>query len=258
MASRRDVQLTIAADLPSAVVAGLGYRSAAEAVADTRGRLVRAIPHRRTFATEVFGTTVYRKVRVGRARDAVHEWSMLAQLEALGIRVPRRAFLARDGGRSAIGTLAVAGRSVFELLRPQPPGARAQRFLVECVAPMVARLHRAGLFHRDLYWHHVFAETLDPSASPPVLIDVERTFRPRWRSRRWLVKDLAGLLSSWPRGPAPVCALRFLRAYSGGRLPAGWKRLARDVIRKAARIRAHVPRYGAPAAGDRRSIHAGE
>jgi hypothetical protein len=105
------------------------------------------------------------------------------------------------------------------------------------VAPLIARLHDAGFAYRDLYWNHLFA-ALD---AEPVLIDVHRAMRPRWRRRRWIVKDLAGLLASLPGGYSRASCLRFLHRYAAGR-PA--PTLVRAIIAKAERIRAHRPKYG--------------
>jgi hypothetical protein len=111
------------------------------------------------------------------------------------------------------------------------------------LARQVARLHDAGLFHRDLYLDHVF---VDPDATPPrvTLIDGERVGRFRGRMGRRVVKDLAALEASAP-GVATTDRWRFLLAYLAARsLPADtWARpLSRAVVRKAARIRRHVPR----------------
>jgi hypothetical protein len=152
---------------------------------------------------------------------------------------------ARHRRDSVIVTGAVPGRPIDVLLREHAAlgGDALARFVrraTEVVAPEIARLHASGHCYRDLYWNHLF---LDRDRLG--WIDPERMFRPRWRRRRWIVKDLAGLSASLPVAvPAPA-RLRFLRCYGGGTLAPGWVTLARAVERKAARIRAHRPRYGA-------------
>jgi heptose I phosphotransferase len=135
----------------------------------------------------------------------------------------------------------VPGRPVDALLHEAAvsgdPAAAA--YCIERVAPVVKRLHDQGLCHRDLYWNHFFAAS---RSEPPSLIDVERAFRPRWRRRRWQVKDLASLLASTPRGLSAAAPLRFLLAYLGG--ARDWKAWARAIARKAQRIRRHRPKYG--------------
>jgi hypothetical protein len=115
------------------------------------------------------------------------------------------------------------------------------------VAKAVRRLHDQGLVFRDLYWNHLFARDLSPD-SEPVFLDVERVFRPRWRWERWVVKDLAGLLASVPAALALRAGdgVRFLRSYLGADWPLRSRRhrLMRKIAAKAARIRAHRPRYG--------------
>jgi hypothetical protein len=69
-------------------------------------------------------------------------------------------------------------------------------------------------------------------------------FRPRWRWRRWVVKELASLLASSPV-PVPVpVALRFLCNYQPELHTRQRRKLARAVWRKVARILAHQPRFG--------------
>ena len=60
-----------------------------------------------------------------------------------------------------------------------------------------ARLHLAGYVHRDLYASHVFLDRRDGRLDL-YLIDLARMFAPRWRKRRWLIKDLAQLRFSMP------------------------------------------------------------
>jgi hypothetical protein len=84
---------------------------------------------------------------------------------------------------------------------------------------------------------------LDPrGGATPTFLDVERVFRPVWRRRRWNVKDLAGLASSLPVAVSGSALLRFLRAYDSAM--ARDRRWVRAIARKAARIRAHAPRFG--------------
>jgi hypothetical protein len=61
--------------------------------------------------------------------------------------------------------------------------------LLEPTADLAARLHRAGLHHRDLYLCHFF---VNRAGADVRLIDVARVKRlPVLLARRWIVKDLA-------------------------------------------------------------------
>ncbi len=63
--------------------------------------------------------------------------------------------------------------------------------LLELTADLAAKLHEAGLHHRDLYLCHFFAKVGDEEVELR-LIDAARVrVLPRWLSRRWVVKDLA-------------------------------------------------------------------
>jgi hypothetical protein len=164
------------------------------------------------------------------------------------------AFFAR-GRRSIVCTEAVAGRPMDAWFADAARAGclpRALAYACAAVAPVVRLLHARRIAYRDLYWNHVFTVDLDP-ARPPTLLDVERVFEPKLGWRRWRVKDLAGLLASLPVPVPRTAALRFLRECSGDgragdggprRLPPDWKPLARAIARKAARIRAHVPKFG--------------
>ncbi|MFO0279383.1 MAG: hypothetical protein ACK533_19120, partial [Planctomycetota bacterium] len=101
-------------------------------------------------------------------------------------------------------------------------------------------LPAAGLDYRDLSWQHLFAA--DPRrGSVQTFLDVVLVCRVRWRRRRRLVKDLAGLLASLPVAVPRRLLLRFARAYFGAPLRRSW---LDGIARKAAQIRAHAPRFG--------------
>lgn len=207
------------------------------------GHTVRCTPWRRTVLHHG-EPDLYGKWRMRRARAAEREWHWLHVLPLLGIAVPRPVILLSEGGRSLLVTEAAAGRSMDAWF----VDAAADGWLAECfayaaihIARVVRTLHDAGYVHRDLYWNHFFCA--DPrTAAPPVLLDVERVFRPRLWRRRWLVKDLAGLMSSCPVEVPRRAWLRFLREWSGRQpIEPAWIDAVR---RKAARIRAHVPKFG--------------
>jgi hypothetical protein len=65
--------------------------------------------------------------------------------------------------------------------------------LLAPTADLTARLHGAGLHHRDLYLCHFMARRDEHENPEPKLIDVARVRRlPGWPTRnRWIVKDLA-------------------------------------------------------------------
>ena len=211
----------------------------------TSGRIVRCVPTRWTVALEHDDGWLFAKVRRGERARAAAEWRWLHVLPLLGLRTPSPVAWVGRGGRTMLVTRGVAGRPldgwIADAARDgwlRELGAWACRE----VAPRVRALHAAGLVYRDLYWNHVFAE--DPrNGALPTFLDVERVTRVRWRRRRWVIKDLAGLLSSLPASLPQRLLLRFARAYWGERLR--WRRRDLDAIRrKAAQIRGHAPRYG--------------
>lgn len=209
------------------------------------GRTVRCVPLRRTVAVAHDGGWLFGKWHVGCHPTAASEWHWLHVLPLLGMRTAEPLVWIGDRRRSLLVTAGVPGRALDVLaIEAQRHGRLDQVIDYACreVAPAIRRLHDHGLVVRDLYWNHLFCE--DPAAArPPILLDVARVMRPRWRWRRWVVKDLASLWASLPLPVPASCGLRFLRGYLGEPLflHAG---LIRAIARKAARIRAHAPRFG--------------
>ena len=97
-----------------------------------------------------------------------------------------------------------------------------KRALIERIAIVARRLHKAGLNHRDFYLCHFLVRDRDWSAWQAndelelFLIDLHRVQRRNVVPDRWLVKDLGGLLfSSLDAGMTKRDLLRFLKIYRG-------------------------------------------
>ncbi len=171
------------------------------------------------------------------------EWRNARDLRAAGID----AAVAVAFGQEMRGPLEVRSFLVLEGVEGEAlerwlPAHRARlenpafrRSLLDAVARFVAAFHKAGFVHRDLYLSHIFID----AGSRLHLIDLQRVFRPRWRRRRWVVKDLAALDASTPRDwISEPERLRFLSRYlrECGRFgPA--RVLARSVRAKSDRMR---------------------
>jgi len=155
-------------------------------------------------------------------------------------------------GRSYVVVTAVAGDALercFEVWLAAAADEAVRRITAE-LADLVARLHRAGLVHRDLYASHVF---FDPAGegSRLALIDLARAFRPRCRRFRWRVKDLAALKYSMPPAWVDRWWPAFLEAYAAGCDPTvGPRRLRNAVERKASWMRRRHDRKAATRAAE--------
>lgn len=124
------------------------------------------------------------------------------------------------------------------------PAIRA--LLTEGLADLVARLHRAGYVHRDLYACHIFFMQRGDSGDRLSLIDLARMFRPRCRAFRWQVKDLAQLRYSMPPAWVAGCWEEFLRAYLRRRGGGEEGRYNRAIARKAAAMARRARRREPP------------
>lgn len=129
--------------------------------------------------------------------------------------------------------------------RFRSPGECDLRSLLLNVADVAARFHRLGFNHRDFYTCHFFIRETSCGEFAVHLIDLQRVQKwPKLLRRRWHVKDLAQLAySAHPQLIRATDRLRFLLRYADvDRLDTSTKRLARDVLRKAATLqRKHGP-----------------
>jgi hypothetical protein len=151
----------------------------------------------------------------------------------------------------------VCGESLEKWLPPHVPPLDQEtdpahrRERLERLAAFIARFNAAGFVHRDLYLSHVFVTAADASKDEQTyaLIDLQRVFRPRWRKRRWVVKDLAALHYSTPADRVGrLERLRFLCHYVRRCDRFGTARhLARCIAARAARMGRRRQLRAAPA-----------
>ncbi len=179
------------------------------------------------------------------------EWDRAHRLAAAGIPGPQPVAFGQCmrgplEARSFVLIAEVPGESLERWVPAQrPDGDRLRAYgLIDTLARFVADFHRRGFVHRDLYLSHIFiaddtARGDDDTKGPAfTLIDLQRVFRPRWRRRRWVVKDLAALNFSTPLDRISARArLRFLARYvrACDRFGSA-RRLARLIGRKTARM----------------------
>jgi heptose I phosphotransferase len=146
----------------------------------------------------------------GRHTPASAEWAHLEQARSLGIAVPDVVAAGERIGpwgtlQSFLMVAELTGcRELNEALpvlaeRMAPTRfARLKREIIGEMAAITARLHRANLFHKDLYLCHFFVAIPVPEGPGPrlTLIDLHRLGEHRMTAFRWRHKDLAQLLYS--------------------------------------------------------------
>jgi len=181
------------------------------------------------------------------------EWTWMHRLAADGIPCVRPVAFGQElygvrELRSAVLTERVPGDSLERwVLRWGEDDRPTILRLITRVAALVARLHQCGYIHRDLYLSHIFYDPTSVSGSALHLIDLQRVMRPRWRHRRWVVKDLAALNYSTP---FPLVSradrLRWLTHYLGSdKLDAPARRMVCLITGKTRRVAGHDRRRAA-------------
>jgi hypothetical protein len=145
-----------------------------------------------------------------------------------------------EDDRSFVVTLDLTGyRDAEKLVQSGLPFAE----VLEPTADVAARLHGAGLHHRDLYLCHFFAKIARGSVPEVALIDAARVKPlPRWFARRWVVKDLAQFWYSTTKLPVmdeqrDAWLARYAR--QRGLREREQLSLRRAIVRKSARIERH-------------------
>lgn len=195
-----------------------------------------------------------------RAGTAEVELYWIQRLLELGFRVPKVVAYGSRGSRaweteSFLLTAELPGQSLEGWI---PQGLRIGQLEPgsknECsvqLAALVARLHRAGLAHRDLYASHIFVEPLADGRLQLSLLDLQRVCRPIWLKRQRMIKDLAALNYSIPiRAATLTDRLRWFRRYraaaahQNNQLLPGDRKLIASIAAKSRRIARHSRKHG--------------
>lgn len=180
---------------------------------------------------------------------AKNEYLAVARLRSIGVDTLSVAAYACQGVnpaalQSLIVTDALADTVSLEdycanwASQPPSPGVRMR--LIRKLADSAARMHAAGINHRDFYICHFHLDeaSLAQSTVRCYLIDLHRAQLRRITPLRWRVKDLAGLyFSAMDCGLTHRDLLRFMRHYSPGGLRVAlgvnagmWRRVARGAV----------------------------
>lgn len=116
-----------------------------------------------------------------------------------------------------------------------------QKEFIRKLAEFVKRFHDTGYRHRDLYFSHIFRDTMGQF----FLIDLSRTFRPLCLAHYFRIKDIAQLYYSAPaKFFSKTDRLRFYLCYSDRKkLDSKDKHFIKKVINKVRRIARHDKKH---------------
>lgn len=201
-----------------------------------RGEVFRKIDDRRTIKVRIGAADYFAKIHQGvgwveilknlmqgrlPVLGARNEWLALRGLSKAGVCSMTPVLFCERGlnpasRKSAILTEALESKVTLEDFDTSEPVLKWK--LVSEVASMARKMHRAGINHRDFYLcHFLMDEPLALDQAPVLhLIDLHRAQIRQNVPRRWLVKDLGGLLfSAFEKGLTSRDLLRFMRLYSG-------------------------------------------
>jgi heptose I phosphotransferase len=241
-----------------------------EALMAIDGQMMRAKEGRRTVAFRRGGQEFYIKQHRGvgwgeialnllilklPVLGARNEWLTLQALATAGIGAPRPVAFGERGANPAkrqsfVVTAALADTiSLEDLTRDWPaaaPPPGVKRRLIAQVGDIARRMHGIGLNHRDFYLCHILK---DRTGEALHLLDLHRAQLRPAVPRRWLVKDLGGLLmSAMGIGLTRCDGLRFVAAYAGkpwrvalAEDRAFWDDVARNAARLKQRLAGRDP-----------------
>lgn len=210
-------------------------------LADMPGKVFRELNGRRTFQFELGGRSYFAKLHTGvgwqeiiknllqgrlPVLGAENEWRAIRKLEQLEVATMTLAGYGQRGSNPAsrqsfVITEALPDTTSLEdYCKPwidTPPTFAEKRVLIEQLASIARTLHQAGVCHRDFYLCHFLrsATEVDQQGRPKLyLIDLHRVLIKPRLSRRWIVKDIAGLYySAMNTGLSLKDGLRFVRHY---------------------------------------------
>ena len=200
-----------------------------------RGEVFRQIDDRRTIKVRIGTADYFAKIHQGVGWVEILKNLMQGRLPVLGARNEWLALLALRNAevrsmtpvlfcerglnpatrKSAILTESLESKVTLEDFETSEPVLK--RKIASEVASMARKMHGAGINHRDFYLCHFLMDTPPGEDKEPVLhlIDLHRAQIRQNVPRRWVVKDLGGLLfSAFEKDLTRRDLLRFVRIYS--------------------------------------------
>ena len=234
-----------------------------DSLAAMQGEVFREVASRRTFRFEHGGKGYFAKVHhgVGWAEiiknllqwrlpvlGAANEWRAIGRLQEIGIDTLSPVAYCCRGINPASRESCIVTRelvdsiSLEDLVAEAPLIFRHKVALVRKVARISGCMHRAGINHRDLYICHFHLDKRTRNQDDPTIhvIDLHRAQVRRRTPRRWIVKDVGGLLfSAFDAGLTKTDLYRFMREYSAKPLRVTLVedgKFWRQVLRRARRL----------------------
>ena len=263
---------------PGAAIAGDVAASVFEALYGLTGEVYRQTSHRRTLRCEIAGRAYFAKLHAGAAArsplartlfaswrfgkgtgiGARDEYRACSRLADAGVLAPRVAAFGECGAnpathRSFVVCDALEGFVSLEEVANEwtrnPRPMAVKRRLLEAVADVAARMHGAGVFHRDFYLSHLLADAgkLADGDIELAVIDLHRAVVGAG-ARDARIRDLAALCYSAEAVPlARTDLARFVRSYTGippAQAVREQRRFWAAVQARADRLRARALRRG--------------
>lgn len=217
----------------------LAEESMFDQLAAMQGEVFRQVASRRTFRFEHRGKGYFAKVHHGvgwreifkniaqlrlPVLGAANEWRAIRRLDQLALDTLTPVAYYRRGENPAKQESCIVTRalvhtvSLEDLVARGPLPFALRTRLIRKVAGICARMHTGGVNHRDLYLCHFHLDELTLWGDEPKIyvIDLHRAQVRRRTPRRWVAKDIGGLLfSAFDAGLNRGDVFRFMREYTG-------------------------------------------
>jgi hypothetical protein len=153
----------------------------------------------------------------GETSPADVEFDNIEALRSAALPTMQAVVCDRGGARSHLIVTSVPGKKLEACMKGFVEAHSGSPQIIEAftldLARLVRKFHSLGYVHRALYFSHVFLDESDGKVQLH-LIDLARAFVPRWRRKRWQIKDLAQLKYSAPSEVwVSSCWEKFLREY---------------------------------------------
>ncbi len=237
-----------------------------EAAFALSGEEFRRVKNRRTLRFEVDGQGYFAKLHRGvgwreilknffqgkcAVLGAQNEYHAIRKLEELGIPTMVPAAYGRKGFNPAAQESFIVTEELCNMTSLEdycrdwaanPPEFRHKRALIRELGRIAGKMHRAGVNHRDCYICHFLLAPSDALHPMLHVLDLHRAQMRKHPSRRYVLKDVAGLwFSSMDLGLSRGDLLAFVRAYGVPPASPFWLAADRTARRLYSKVHGKTP-----------------